>query len=315
MTKVPNLPAQQVVSYSFQRSISLETKRRRSTHVNLIILLSPLNEQISPRKCHPHTLLSRSWDLPRSNRRHDQRTRPGPACQRRPSTTFPNLHLQMRRTHHLHKFYIRLGREDASVSLQRRSITLEIDIVFQIVHEDDGMGISHGDHGDFPFLAVAGVGLFEDGVVFGVGWEGGGDGGSVEDGFAHVDGDCFVRVHYRDDGAGEGVDTVGFGVFSQILQKLSKATDAISTHFWFGSIAIVDSHGEVIFVLLTFGCLESEDDSISTDAKVAVAKSLALIRRQRRSGLVAIIDQNKVISKSFVLGEFDHVSRLGRQRG
>ena len=38
-------------------------------------------------------------------------------------------------------------------------------------------------------------------------------------------------------------------VFTQILQKLSKATDAIAAHFRFRSIAVVDSHREVVFPL------------------------------------------------------------------
>ncbi len=47
--------------------------------------------------------------------------------------------------------------------------------------------------------------------MFRIGGEGGGDGGSVEYGFAHVDCDGAVGVHYGDDESGEGVDVVGFG--------------------------------------------------------------------------------------------------------
>ena len=72
------------------------------------------------------------------------------------------------------------------------------------------MGVSHGYQRYLPFLPVAGVCLFQYAVVFRVGREGGGNGGTVEDGFAHVDGDGVVRVHYGDDGTGKCVDSIRF---------------------------------------------------------------------------------------------------------
>jgi len=111
--------------------------------------------------------------------------------------------------------------------------------------------------------------LFEDAVVFRVGSEGGGYAGAVEDGLTHVDSDGVVRVHYGDDGTSEGVDSVRFGIFTQILQKSSETTNSIAAHFEFRSVTVVDSHGEVEISL--FWSFESKYDSISTNAKVAIA--------------------------------------------
>ena len=47
--------------------------------------------------------------------------------------------------------------------------------------------------------------------MFRVGGEGAWNGGPVENGLAHVDGDGAIGVHYGDNETGEGVDVVGFG--------------------------------------------------------------------------------------------------------
>lgn len=58
--------------------------------------------------------------------------------------------------------------------------------------------------------------------MFRIGFECGGYGGSVEDGFAHVDGDGSVGIHDGDDGSGESVDTVGFGCCIRGDNRLEK---------------------------------------------------------------------------------------------
>mmetsp|Transcript_3710 Transcript_3710/g.9439 ORF Transcript_3710/g.9439 Transcript_3710/m.9439 type:complete len:299 (+) Transcript_3710:169-1065(+) len=254
---------------SFQRCSPLETQRSWPCHINLIVLLSPLDEQISPRQCHSDPLLPRSRNLPGADRSHNQRARPRAAREGRPSATLPHLHLQVRGTHHLDELHVRLGREGARVAFQSRSVALEIDILFQIVNEDNRVGVAHRDQRYLPFLTVASVHLFQYAVVFRVGSEGGWDGRTVEDGFTHVDSDGAIRVHCGDDEASEGVDSVGLSICTQVLQKLGKAPNTITAHFRFRSIAIVDSHGKVIVSL--FWSLERENYTISTNTKVTIA--------------------------------------------
>ena len=109
---------------------------------------------------------------------------------------------------------------------------------------------------------------------------------------------------------------------SQIPQEGSKATDAVAAHLGLTAITVVDPHGEVISALHLRGALngvglEGEDDTISANAKVAMAQTLRLLRRKRRSRLVPIVDEDEIVAQTLVLGEFYGVSlrKLERRRG
>jgi len=98
------------------------------------------------------------------------------------------------------------------------------------------------------------------------------------------------------------VRTIG----TQILQELRKASNPIAAHFWFTSIRVVDSHGKIVVVRRRF---EGKNDSIAANPKIPVAQFNGLFGCQTGGFLIAIIDQNEIISQAFVFGKFNCLER------
>ena len=106
---------------------------------------------------------------------------------------------------------------------------------------------------------------------------------------------------------------------AQISQEGSKAPDAVAAHLGLTAIAVVDPHGKIIAALhfrraLNGIGLEGEDNSVTTNAKVAIAQPLRLLGRERRGGLVPIVNEDEIVAQTLVLGEFDGVPLGDRER-
>mmetsp|Transcript_2639 Transcript_2639/g.7743 ORF Transcript_2639/g.7743 Transcript_2639/m.7743 type:complete len:354 (+) Transcript_2639:58-1119(+) len=307
--------------YLFQDGLTLEGEGSRSTHVNLVVLFPPLDEQITTGQRDTDLLsISRTRNLVGPDGRHDESAGSGTASQGGTSTALPNLHLEMSWVHHLNKLHIDLGGE-GRVALQGWTVHLKVNILLKVVHKDDGMRVAHANGTDLPLLTVALQCLLDHRIVVGIRLESGGDGRTVQDGRAHVHSDCLfgIIIHNGNDRAGESIDVVRGSIGSQIPQEGSKATDAVAAHLGLTAITVVDPHGEVISALHLRGALngvglEGEDDTISANAKVAMAQTLRLLRRKRRSRLVPIVDEDEIVAQTLVLGEFYGVSLRKRER-
>ncbi len=91
-----------------------------------------------------------------------------------------------------------------------------------------------------------------------------------------------------------------------VLGEIVSDTFSHNVTYRFTSIRIVNAHRKVIIVRRRF---QSKNNSVPTDAKVSIAQLLRLLRSQGRFGSIAIVNQNKVVSKSFVLGKCDFFSK------
>mmetsp|Transcript_21310 Transcript_21310/g.62025 ORF Transcript_21310/g.62025 Transcript_21310/m.62025 type:complete len:239 (-) Transcript_21310:609-1325(-) len=205
----PNVPLS-----LFQQCASLEAQCRRTCHVNPVVGFPPFDEQISTGQSHPRAqcmsavlLAHRPRDLSGTNGRHHEGASTGAAREGRSCATFPHLHFEVRRTEDLYEFHIGLGGKGRA-AFQRGTVRFKINVLLQILHKNNGVRVAHGYSADLPLLSIAFQGLFHRAVRIGIGFQCGGYGRSIEDGFSHVDRDCAVVVHYRDYGTREGVDTV-----------------------------------------------------------------------------------------------------------
>mmetsp|Transcript_19867 Transcript_19867/g.41881 ORF Transcript_19867/g.41881 Transcript_19867/m.41881 type:complete len:295 (-) Transcript_19867:362-1246(-) len=257
--------------FLFQCSLARKGIGSGSGHENLVVrALVPFDEQITPGECHADLVARRNFSgLDGGNH---QGTRTGTTCQGGAGTSFPDLHFQVCVRHNLYELDVGLGGEGFDAGFEGRAVRFEIDVVFQIVDKDNAVGIPHADGADLPVLSVAFEVLLHHGdTVLKVGSQCCGNIRSLQDGFPHVYRDRSVVVHDRNDATGEGVDLVGFGIGSEILQKLREAPDAVPAHFWFASVRVVDSHGKIVVVR---GWFEGENNTVSADAKVSVAELL-----------------------------------------
>lgn len=89
---------------------------RRPCHVDLIVGLTPLNEQVATGQRHR----ARTLGLAGEHGGDGERARAGAARQRGSRATLPHLHLQVRGREHLHELRVGLRRE-GGVHLERRA--------------------------------------------------------------------------------------------------------------------------------------------------------------------------------------------------
>ena len=91
---------------------------------------------------------------------------------------------------------------------------------------------------------------------------------------------------------------------TNILQKLSKTSNSVPTHFGFTAIRVVNAHCEIIVVGRS---LEGENNSIATDPKVSMTQTSTLFGGQRWRLSIAIVNKNEIISETFVFGELNEI--------
>ena len=180
-----------------------------------------------------------------------------------------------------------------------------------IVHEADGVGVSHGDahevegsprriEAQMPHIGRtigrAGVRRGIDGHEHG-----------IQDGRAHVHGRLGhlpLRIHGKGDRAraGQGVGhKAARGNVRQLAidEVLGEAAHAVAAHLSQGAVGVDVVH---VAVSLFRESRPHEDDAVGADAEVAVAQIRHLLVGQIKSA-VAIVDEDEIVPETVQFGE------------
>ena len=180
-----------------------------------------------------------------------------------------------------------------------------------IVHEADGVGVSHGDAHEFEGsprrieaqMPHIGRTIGRAGVRRGIdGHEHG-----IPDGRAHVHGrpgHLPLRIHGKGDRAraGQGVGhKAARGNVRQLAidEVLGEAAHAVAAHLSQGAVGVDVVH---VAVSLFRESRPHEDDAVGADAEVAGAQIRHLLVGQIKSA-VAIVDEDEIVPETVQFGE------------
>ena len=95
-----------------------------------------------------------------------------------------------------------------------------------------------------------------------------------------------------------GVEEFGFAADSEVLGEEREATGAVSAHLAFGAVGVEVAHRTV-----DLGVVSEGHQSVGSDPEMAVAQSGDPLRRGREEPF-AVVDQDEVVSGSFVFCKF-----------
>mmetsp|Transcript_17999 Transcript_17999/g.46024 ORF Transcript_17999/g.46024 Transcript_17999/m.46024 type:complete len:245 (+) Transcript_17999:214-948(+) len=197
---------------------------RRSSHVDVVIRLRPLDVQVTARKRDG----ARAFGLSRKHSCDRERASPRAACQRRPGTALPHLHLEVGRRQHLHELGVRLrGKHGGDLELRANGVEVEL---LEVVNEDDGVRIAHANARHFPLLASHGERGLDDATLF-IRRQSRRHIGRFEKWFAHVDAYVTIGLHARLDQSSERRDCAD-PIFTSVVvrHKLGHTADAVAAH-------------------------------------------------------------------------------------
>ena len=233
----------------------------------------------------------------------------GAAGQGGASAPLPYPHHQVAGAEGLDKMHVGLGRK-AGVQLQGGAEALQIHLL-HIGHWNHHVGIAHA--GGAHLKAFAGGFNQAFGDARGADLQGGGNGGGLQEGGAHVHPNRAVAQQFGHDAAGEGVYLpLATGLVAVAVgQEASQATDAIATHLRLGAIGVEDAHAQ--FAAGIGG--QSQDQAIATHAKAAVAEQLhqlwGELEAEIRAGGIAAVQHQEIVTQALILAERKHDPGLG----
>mmetsp|Transcript_40435 Transcript_40435/g.71849 ORF Transcript_40435/g.71849 Transcript_40435/m.71849 type:complete len:404 (-) Transcript_40435:67-1278(-) len=283
-----------------QQRLAGEDEVPGARHEDAAVLL-PVDEQIPPRQRHPHTPLC----LARQNGGNGQCARASATGKGGARAALPDLHFQMISAQDLNKLGVDPSRE-SWVFLKYGSNFVQVKLV-EVVNKNNCVRVSHADTANLISFPIHFKRLIQNIAIFILG-QGGGDVRGLEDREPHVHPHQAVGGDVPNDLSGKCVEGVAHWFVLLALQfgnVFCENSDSIPAHFWFRSIRVEDSHGEISPLL----AWEHKNHTIAPYAKVAIAKLDSLLWSDFWLHRFTVVHQNKIISQTFILAETDCVSR------